>query len=288
MIYSFASGMSKPVPFVDIAPATVGGHIWVTQTDLVVTAFASMPKNATTNGTLYLCDLTTLPATPLRDDSGTALQGDLPSASAGGKWLTFITYSNYKPPKVNSSGAYTSGGSVTETLRVFGPSSVVQTVSSAKRMLDVEGSPFGKATISPDGGKIFTQQTGSDIGFGAKIYNTDGSKPKAFGPFVYPGGGAWDRSGSGNLIFAGSMDKNAATSGLLLYGQGVTQIFKTKKYYISDVTWSPDGQWIAFAAVPMTIDAKAPDVWVISIDGSSLTLLAKHAASPSWGMVAQP
>ena len=290
MVYDIVAGRSKPVSFGAIAPATVGGHTWISSTELVVVAFSIMPTNATTNGTLARCDVTTWTATALRDASGAILKGDAPSASADGASLAFITYSHYKPPVVNASDVYTFGGSVTETLRLFHVSGgSVTNVASAKRWLDVEGSPFGRATISPDGGKIFTQQTGSDVGFGATIYNTDGSKPKRFGPFVFPGGATWDPSGSGELVFSGSMDTSAVGSGLLLYGQGVTQIFKTKKYYPSDVAWSPDGTSLAFTAFPMTIETpKAPDLWVIGVDGTGLHLLAKHASSPSWGTVVAP
>jgi dipeptidyl aminopeptidase/acylaminoacyl peptidase len=290
MVYDIVAGRSKPVSFGAIAPATVGGHAWVSPTELVVVAYNSMPKNATTNGTLARCDLTTWTATALTDASGATLKGDAPSATADGASLASITYSNYKPPVVDSSGVWTYGGSVTETLRLFHVSGgSVTNVARAKRMLDVEGSPFGRATISPDGSKIFTQQTGSDVGFGATIYNTDGSKPKRFGPFVFPGGATWDPSGSGELVFAGSMDTSAVGSGLLLYGQGVTQIFKTKKYPPSDVAWSPDGTSLAFTAFSRTVETpKAPDLWVIGVDGTGLHLRAKHASSPSWGAVVAP
>jgi Tol biopolymer transport system component len=290
MIYDFAAGMSKPISFGAIAPASVGGHTWISPTELVVVAFASMPKNATTNGVLVSCDVTTWTGTALTDASGHALRGDVPSASADGTSLAFITYSGYKPATVDSSGTYTFGGSVTEILRLFGASGgTVKSLASANRMLDVEGSPFGKATISPDGSRIFTQQTGSDVGFGVRIYKTDGSKWKGFGPFVFPGGAAWDPSGSGELVFAGSIDTSAVSWGLLLYGQGVTQIFKTKNHIISDVAWSPDGASFAFTASSTTLDMpKAPDLWVIGADGAGPQLLAKHASSPSWGMVAAP
>jgi Tol biopolymer transport system component len=50
-------------------------------------------------------------------------------------------------------------------------------------------------------------------------------------------------------------------------------------------TWSADGSRIAFATAPVTgsgQDGTASDVYVVDLDGSHRTLIARHATAPAW------
>jgi hypothetical protein len=295
MVYDVAAGTTAAVSFGALTPQAVGGHVWVSPTALVVVAFNATPKDVWTNGTLCRCDVVAGTAEALKDAGGGGLKGATPSASADGATLAFDSFSNYKPAKVDSSGVETAPATVVETLRVFDTAQgTLTTVASQKRILDVEGSPFGDASVSPDGTLIFTEQTGSDVGFEVTLYRTSGGKAMSRGSLVYPGGAAWNPGAAAQVAFAGSMytaDAAAASSGVLLWKSssvGMKQILRTSRLVPIDVAWSPDGQWIAYTVGSPRHDYFTDDLWIVRADGTGGRRLMIDAGSPSWGRVVTP
>jgi Tol biopolymer transport system component len=184
---------------------------------------------------------------------------------------------------------------VTETLRVMHlPGARITAAARLKNTtLEPTGVLFAGVTISPDGSKIFTQRIGTNGGlFDAIIYKTDGSRPMRLGRFFVFGDAAWDPHDSGKLVFVGNRNLDGSGFGLILYHGGVARPFKAEGrrpgVTAGSVAWSLDGKSLVFGATSRTDGSYVSDLWVIGADGSGLRLLAKSAASPSWGLVAKP
>jgi len=286
MVYDVAAGTAEPVSFGDITPKVVSGYAWVSSTEIVAAAFETLPKWRLKNGALYRCDLAGGSAEPLTLADGTALEGVDPSASADGGRLTYCSYSPL------------SSTEVTESLQLFDSvSGTVETVADATVYSDIDGRAFARPLLSPDGTQIFTEQTGSDVGFGVTIYSTEGVKLASIDYLLFPGGAAWDRSGSGRLVFGGRKKERAATS-VFVYDSGsndFTTAFKVDAggrdgygNILRDFAWSPDGEWIAYTVMSPRHDYMTDDLWMARADGSGLTRVSRDAISPSWAETIVP
>ena len=286
MVYDVAAGTAEPVSFGDITPKVVSGYAWVSSTEIVAAAFETLPKWRLRNGALYRCDLASGSAEPLTLADGTALEGVDPSASADGGRLTYCSYSPL------------SSTEVTESLQLFDSvSGTVETVADATVYSDIDGRAFARPLLSPDGTQIFTEQTGSDVGFGVTIYSTEGVKLASIDYLLFPGGAAWDRSGSGRLVFGGRKKERAATS-VFVYDSGsndFTTAFKVDAggrdgygNILRDFAWSPDGEWIAYTVMSPRHDYMTDDLWMARADGSGLTRVSRDAISPSWAETIVP
>jgi Tol biopolymer transport system component len=286
MVYDVAAGTAEPVSFGDITPKVVYGYTWTSDTEIVAAAFETLPKWRLRNGALYRCDLAGGSAEPLALADGAELEGVDPSASADGGRLTYCSYSPH------------SSTEVTESLQLFDAASgTVATVADATVYSDIDGRAFDRPLLSPDGTQIFTEQTGSDVGFGVTIYSTEGAKLASIDYLLFPGGAAWDRSGSGRLVFGGRKKERAATS-VFVYDSGSNDFATAFKVdaggrdgygnILRDFAWSPDGEWIAYTVMSPRHDYMTDDLWIARTDGSGLTRVSRDAISPSWADAVVP
>ena len=288
---AISGGPSSSSVFPAFAAKAVGGHAWSSDSVLIAVGYVTPAKNMWTNGSFWRCDLAAKTATPLAGSSGT-LEGTEPTISEDGTRLAFVSYSDYKKETLNSKGWVTKPAKVTETLNLFdADGDALTTISTYKRTLDYEGGAFGTPTISPDGTMIFSQSTGSDVGFGVTIWGDDGSKVYTTGGLVFPGGADWDKSGSGMLAFAGSQSKSATKSGIMLYDPStdtLSSILVSKKLWPLDVAWSPDGTSLAYTVWSKRYNYRTADLYLTDPAGASSALLLSDAGEPSFGEVAVP
>ena len=118
---------------------------------------------------------------------------------------------------------------------------------------------------------MFTEQTGSDVGFSVTIYGVDGAKRWESGYLLFPGGAAWDPSGSGRLVFGG---RKVETRGDILFVYDpvtaeVAPLARVGKTNLRDFAWSPDGEWIAYTVMSPRNDYRTDDLWTTRTDGAS-------------------
>jgi WD40 repeat protein len=293
MVYDVTAGQEARVSFGDLSPQMVYGFAWISPTELVAAAYPSVPKQTKSNGTLYRCDVAAGTAEPLNDSSGTALQGQQPSASADGSKLTFVSFT-----------AGGSAGSATETLELLDMASgTVKKVASAQNELRIEGYNYNAPLLSPDGTQIFTEHTGSDPGFSVTIYNTDGSTVATLPGLSWPTGAAWDPTGSNRVVFGGTIPEGNEFSGpappekpVLIRvwdpqaaGTGefvVVRALRTGPLH--GFAWSPDGEWIIYTVMSPRHDYVTEDLFMMKSGGGPPRPVMKDGGYPSWAMAVMP
>lgn len=272
-VYDVATGATSQVMIDGAPPAAVFGYAWISPTELIASTTPTVPRKYRVNGTLSRCDVVAGTSEPVLD-GGKALQGFDPSASADGALVAFAQFGAKK-------GQY----SVVETLKVYDTTTgEVDTVAKGTVDVMVESDTFNRPRISPDGDEIFTEQTGSDVGFQVTIYGVDGSIRWKSGYLLFPSGGAWDQSGSGRLVFGGRKTEPGAAT-LFVYDPvtaEVTQLARVGKGYLRDFAWSPDGQSIAYTVMSPRNDYTTDDLWIIGSDGSDPRRIARDAGAPAW------
>jgi len=293
MVYDVTAGQEATVSFGDLSPQMVYGFAWISPTELVAAVYPSIPKQTKSNGTLYRCDVAAGTAEPLNDSSGTALQGQQPSASADGSKLTFVSFT-----------AGGSAGSATETLELLDTASgTVKKVASAQNELRIEGYNYNAPLLSPDGTQIFTEHTGSDPGFSVTIYNTDGSTVATLPGLSWPTGAAWDPAGSNRVVFGGTIPEGNEFSGpappkkpVLIRvwdpqaaGTGefvVVRALRTGPLH--GFAWSPDGEWIVYTVMSPRHDYVTEDLFMMKSGGGPPRPVMKDGGYPSWAMAVMP
>ncbi len=117
----------------------------------------------------------------------------------------------------------------------------------------------GDPQISPDGSQIVYRRTGFDImedrSFGNLwLLSADGKVHQKLTPNdVSEGSARWSPSGD-RLVYRSSSDKGSEIF-IMWMDSGRTARLTQLEKSPSNLTWSPDGKWIAFT---MKVDAKAP------------------------------
>ena len=117
----------------------------------------------------------------------------------------------------------------------------------------------GDPQISPDGSQIVYRRTGFDImedrSFGNLwLLSADGKVHQKLTPNdVSEGSARWSPSGD-RLVYRSSSDKGSEIFVMWMDSGRTARLTQLEKSP-SNLTWSPDGKWIAFT---MKVDAKAP------------------------------
>ena len=289
MICDVASGAAEPVSFGGLAAKVVHGYAWVSETELVASVSTTVPKDSHRNGTLYLCDVAAGAAASLKQSDDSRLEGVDPSVSADGQRIAFV---NFEPAGTTS---------VTESLMLFdrGDRSL-KPLASGQIDTMIDGRLFDVPLISPDGSQIFTEQTGSDVGFGVTVYGDDGAKVASIDYLLFPTGAAWDpdrASGFGRLCFGGGKQERGGGS-IYIYDQesaGFERLFKVRGKanagygpLLHDFTWSPDGEWIAYTIMSPRHDYRTDDLWKVRSDGTMNQRISTDAGWPSWALMVVP
>jgi len=273
MVCDTSDGSTGPVSFGSLVPEAIYGYTWVSPTRLVAAAVKALGGGAKRNGDLYLCDVAAGTAEPLKDASGNALKGLEPSASADGKLLVFDSFG----PKISST-------SIAEKLQLADlGSGAVKTVRSGQVDTIVEGYNFNEPRLSPDGQAIFAESVGSDVGFAATVYATDGAILLRTDYLMYPSGGAWDPSGSGRLAF-GAHRSESGPNLLYMYdpgSDGLVTVAKVRGRFLDGVTWSPDGKTIYYTLISPTNDYRTDDLWAIGVGGAGRKLVDRDTGWPA-------
>jgi len=283
MIYNVASGKTaayftspfmSQVPEGNIMAWAVGDRAWVSDSEMIVVAYTYRPLDPFSNGDLVLCNVDTDKCEPLSGSSGD-LTGTAPSVSADGSRLAFVTYGPAGSEEVD------------DTLNLYDfKDKSIRTVAAKRRGTPEAYEQFANPLLSPDGTMIFTEQTGSDVGFQITVYNVDGTKRFSSDTLLAANDAAWGPSGSGLIAFTGSADVDTPKSGI--------QFYDAKANHIEDPTWtlghanalawSPDGKWLAYTE-PGGNNDLGDDLHLVNADRTSDTVLLTGASSPSFGVI---
>lgn len=297
MVYDVAAETTAEVAFGAAPPAMVFGWTWVSPTELVAAAFASVPRETRSDGTLYRCDVAAGSAEPLRDSAGAPLHGQHPSASADGRLLAYLTFAPGGSPRV-----------LVETLALLDlPAGTVKTVARARddaRL--VEAYTFGAPLLSPDGTLVYTRRNRVGPDFSVGILAADGAPVATLGSLAWPSGAAWDPSGGDRVVFGGSVPEYGEPSGpapprrpvririwdaAAAGGSGSVLVRALRRGPLRDFAWSPDGRWVAFTVASPRHDYATTDLYVMRVrggHGGRPALVRRDAGCPSWALAELP
>jgi len=278
-VYDLATRTTTQIVIAYDMKWTVADFAWLSPTQVAFSAFVGGSHSVRANAGLYVGDATTGHVTPLNGADGKQLQGVSLSASADGRTLAFTRFGEK------------SANTVAEDLLLLDMASKsVTTIASGKIAADVEGDAFANQLLSPDASLIFTEQTGSDVGFTVTIYSSGGDRKWRSEPMSLPTTAAWDPTGSERVVFGGETHTagGSLAGSILVYDPAnaqATLLSHLQQGHDSDAfAWSPDGTTIAYTSIGR--DPATTAVWTVSADGKGAKLLLKDAIAPSWGMVA--
>jgi Tol biopolymer transport system component len=288
-IWEAATGTSTQVLLSADQSSQVIDYCWTTPTRLVLSAYVGTPKNMRANGHLYVCDAVQKQVADLTDATGKKLEGYSVTASADGATVVFTSF-----------GAKKNDYLVEEDLNVLDLSSkTVTTIADSTVSADTEGDAFANVLVAPDGSQVFTEQTGSDVGFTATVFGIDGTTTWRSKNLSFPTVAAWSPE-STKVVFGGQPDTwpdNPYTS-VFVYDSTTKKAVELTRldesHLATAFAWSPDGEAIAYAAYELLPGGPTPassashpsssSVWTMDADGSDAKALLQPADSPSWAL----
>jgi Tol biopolymer transport system component len=144
------------------------------------------------------------------------------------------------------------------------------------------------ASISPDGSQVIYDAPSEDTWRSAiYVVDTQGGTPRLLlsgGRRFYPVAGrsilswlsnpAYSPGGDEIAYFDHQLDGPSQLRVMNADGTGVRVVLDGTGYHVSTLTWSPDGERLAWAG--------SDGIYVVDADGSGLTLAIPGGADPSW------
>ena len=284
-LFDTASGAARQATADTPNIVAIDSIAWLSAEELLVAGFTEPPKATGQNADLLVYDPSAQSFTPLLDSGGVALRGVAVSASRDGAKIAFVTYTDVKS---NSYGMVTAN----ERLEVLDRGSgTITELGKNKALFDVNARAFDAPLISPSGDAIIYRRAGSDVGTSYTVLGTDGTTLMPAKETQMPAGYAWDPGGT-KVVFTGhSLQPSNSASGVgpaifWLYdteaGGGAQTIARYKDTMVQNISWSPDGESIAWAEYDPKKEWRTGDVFVMSASGGDSEVLVNEALSPVW------
>lgn len=256
---------------------------WLTPEQLLVAGLTATPKAQGEVAELLVYDAVAETAVePLRNAAGAALRGVAVSASADGATVVFVTYTDVKNDRYGMPTA-------TERLELLDrQSGVVTELGTGKALFDVNSRRFDDPLISPNGDAVIFRSAGSDVGTSYTVVDAAGTTLMPAKELLYPAGYAWDPTGQ-KVVFTGhstnwrggSSDPTAFYLFDTAIGGNAKVIAKYSKTAVQDLSWSPDGQTIAFSEYD-EVNFETGSIYQFSPSGGDAELLLHDALFPAF------
>lgn len=278
-----ADPASKSIAQVRIAaPAVqaVDSIAWLSADELLVAGFTIPAEGTSEVAELLVYNVTTQEVTRLSDSDGLPLRGVMVSASADGGRVAFVTYTN-----VRRKSGFVEG---TERLKLLDRSTgSVTELGTGKAYFDVNARRFDDPLISPDGNAIIFRSARSDVGTSYAVMDAAGTILMKEHDLLFPAGYAWDPTGQ-KVVFTGrALAATGMDDPVVFYvfdrgaGGAAQPIARFRKLAIQELSWSPDGTTIAFAA--WNADTyETGSLYELPAAGGEAALLVGNALSPAY------
>ncbi len=164
----------------------------------------------------------------------------------------------------------------------------VTELGSNQAEFDVNARSFDEPLIAPTGDAIIFRSAGSDVDTSYTVLDAAGTTPMPAKELLYPAGYAWDPSGQ-KVVFSGHSTNWKGGSGdpPIFYefdravGGPPKEIARYKKIAVQSLSWSPDGDTIAFAEWDQDTYATG-NIHQMSPSGGDADRLADQAMLPAY------
>jgi Tol biopolymer transport system component len=277
------TGETHEVQVSNPAVVAIDSVAWLTPGQLLVAGFTVTPKAQGEVAELLVYDsVAETVVEPLKNAGGVALRGVAVSASADGATVAFVTYTDVKKDGYGMPTA-------TERLRLLDrETGVVTELGTGKALFDVNSRRFDDPLISPDGDAVIFRSAGSDVGTSYTVVDAAGTTLMRAKELLYPAGYAWDPTGQ-KVVFTGhstnwrggSSDPTAFYLFDTATGGDAKIIAKYGKAAVQELSWSPDGQTIAFSEYD-EVDFETGSIYEFSPSGGDAQLLLHDALFPAF------
>ncbi len=283
-VADLAAGEIEKVEFTTPAIVSVDSVAWLNRSQILVAGFTTAPKNRGEVGELVQFDpaMNDGVTQPLEDADGVALRGVSVSASQDGTKIAFVTYTDQQ---VDEYGMATA----TEKLELVDwQSGEVTELGSNQAEFDVNARSFDEPLIAPTGDAIIFRSAGSDVGTSYTVIDANGTTLMPAKELLYPAGYAWDPTGQ-KVVFTGHSTNWKGGSGdptiFYVFDRAVgglpKEITRYKKTAVQSLSWSPDGETIAFAEWDRDTYATGA-IYEMSASGGDADRLADQAMLPAY------
>ncbi len=282
-VYETATGAAKQATATAPSVVAVESVAWLSPTELLMAGYTDSPKPTGQNGELLVYDVASGEFSPLADAGGVPLRGVAVSASRDGGRVAFVTYTD---PKTDEYGM----ASATERLQLLDRATrQITQLGENEALFDVNARAFDEPLLSPDGEAVIFRRAGSDVGTSYTVVGADGATLMAARETQFPAGYAWHPDGT-QVVFTGhSLKPGADESGI---GPVIFWVFDTStretrvlaRYddtMIQDLSWSPDGEIIAWADYDQD-HYRTGTLYLMSSTGGDSRTFVDQAISPVW------
>jgi hypothetical protein len=284
-LFDAATGTARQTTAKTPHIVAVDSIAWLSARELLVAGYTETPRSTGQNAGFFVYRPAAESFAPLLGD-GAPLRGVSVSASSDGTRVAFVTYTDHKTDAFGMATAR-------ERLQVLDRNSGdVTELGANKALFDVDARAFDEPLISPSGEAIIYRRAGSDVGTSYTVVGTGGTVLMPAKETQVPAGYAWDPGGT-KVVFTGHSLRPADTeSGL---GPAIFWVFDTKaggaaqvvaRYedtFVQNLSWSPDGATIAWAAYDEKKEWRTGNVYLMRAGGGGdSTALVKEALSPVW------
>ena len=283
-LFDAATGDARQVTADTPNVLAVDSIAWLSATELLVAGYTEPPKATGQNADLLVYDTAAQGFSPLLEAGGVSLRGVAVSASREGAEVAFVSYTDVK------TGRY---GMVTgkEHLELLDRASGrVTELGASKALFDVNARAFDEPLISPSGEALIYRRAGSDVGTSYTVMGTDGTILMPAKEAQFPAGYAWDPDGT-RVVFTGVPPRRFGRMTFWVFdtesGSRPVVLARHKGVFVQDLSWSPDGETIAWAAYDEE-SYPTGTIYLMPAGGGGSTAFTEGALSPVWAPSAAP